>query len=237
MSEALNPEAQASSEIRDIAEYREPYHPSRYDEPLRYEEEEEESSRARKRYDERRPSEVEEDRRQRERHDERRGHEEEEEEEESPRRRSERYDEEEGHRESERHRSQEEEEKEEEEEEEGHRKSKKHDERRRGEGDKKKKKRHEPERFVIEKFMKAIRTEAGEMYVLPRDANSELSRRRISLGFLILEPKALLLPQYSSTNCLFVVYKGMIPIPMSNLERKLPVNFCKGHLLNCDLGF
>ena len=44
--------------------------------------------------------------------------------------------------------------------------------------DKKKKKRHEPERFVIEKFMKAIRTEAGEMYVLPRDANNELSRGR-----------------------------------------------------------
>jgi hypothetical protein len=56
--------------------------------------------------------------------------------------------------------------------------------------------------------MKAIRTEAGEMYVLQRDASNELSRKRIGLGFLTLEPRALLLPQYSDASCLSIVHKG-----------------------------
>ena len=62
-------------------------------------------------------------------------------------------------------------------------------------------------------------TEAGELkFLSPRincddddnQNNQELARERIGLSFLTLEPNALLLPQYTHSDCLFVVIKGSI---------------------------
>lgn len=65
------------------------------------------------------------------------------------------------------------------------------------------------ESFVLEKPIKIIKTDAGELSILPQAGiNSELVRKRIGLGFLSLEPKALLLPQYIDADCLFLVHKG-----------------------------
>nr|CAA91187.1 vicilin [Matteuccia struthiopteris] len=65
------------------------------------------------------------------------------------------------------------------------------------------------ESFVLEKPIKVIKTEAGELRMLPQAGiNSELVRQRLGLGFLSLEPKALLIPQYIDADCLFLVHEG-----------------------------
>ena len=62
-------------------------------------------------------------------------------------------------------------------------------------------------------------SEAGELkFLLPRHStdddnyNNELAKQRIGLSFLTLEPNALLLPQYTDSDCLFVVNKGFFPV-------------------------
>ena len=70
------------------------------------------------------------------------------------------------------------------------------------------------QRFVLDRSVRVIKTEAGEMRVLPlssSDGDREsriLLQNGVALGFLSLEPKALLLPHYTDTDRLFVVYKG-----------------------------
>ena len=74
------------------------------------------------------------------------------------------------------------------------------------------------QRFVLDRSVRVIKTEAGEMRVLPLsksdgddddDKGSQvLLQNGVALGFLSLEPKALLLPHYTDTDNLFVVYKG-----------------------------
>ncbi|KAI5083373.1 hypothetical protein GOP47_0003116 [Adiantum capillus-veneris] len=92
-----------------------------------------------------------------------------------------------------------EEEEEEEEEEEGHRGHDREHEHRAA----------DHESFLLGKPIKVMKTEAGELRVLPHGGiNSELGRKGIGLGFLTLEPKALVLPHYIDADCLFLVHKG-----------------------------
>ncbi|MCO5609735.1 hypothetical protein L7F22_063967 [Adiantum nelumboides] len=65
------------------------------------------------------------------------------------------------------------------------------------------------ESFLLGKPIKVMKTEAGELRVLPHGGiKSELGRKKIGLGFLTLEPKALLLPHYIDAHCLFLAHKG-----------------------------
>eukprot|EP00249_Psilotum_nudum_P014295 c24755_g1_i1 orf=186-1511(-) len=63
--------------------------------------------------------------------------------------------------------------------------------------------------FILDKFLLAVGTEAGEIKVLPGDyRNSILAMNNIGLNFIEMEPKALLLPQYTDAGCVFLVHKG-----------------------------
>lgn len=56
-----------------------------------------------------------------------------------------------------------------------------------------------------------LSSEAGEMKLfLPRDSDdNELARQKIGLSFLTLEPNGLLLPHYTDSDYLFIVFKGL----------------------------
>jgi hypothetical protein len=62
-----------------------------------------------------------------------------------------------------------------------------------------------------------LSSEAGEMMLLlPRDTDDdELARQNIGLSFLTLEPDGLLLPHYTDSDYLFIVFKGLVLLKSS----------------------